>query len=111
MTTPVVVITRSAAGEMRTIEWFEDERRAYAGDPFRRMTFNPVTHVWSGRSLRKHRFGLQVDWQAAVTLWRLTQNPWADVSDVATHTVAEPGAPLDPIDPVVPIARPLGGVA
>jgi hypothetical protein len=106
----VVVITRAANGEQRAVEWFEDETRFYSGDPFRRVVFNPVTCVWTGRTVRVCTVP-DANVEAAVTLWRLTRNPWCDVSDVATHEAPEPGAPLEPIEPAAVVERPLGGAA
>lgn len=102
----VVVLTYSASGELRRVEWFEDEARCYAGDPFRLLVFNPVACVWTGRTMRTCP-SREANVDAAMTLWRLTRNPWADVSDIATHYSPEPGAPLEPI----PFDRTLGGAA
>lgn len=108
MTGIVVTVTRAACGEQRAVEWFEDESRVYDGDPFRRLEFDPVACVWFGRTFRTCQ-DRAANTAAALTLWRLTNNPWDDVSDVATHVAPEPGAPLDPIP--VSVDRTLGGAA
>lgn len=107
MTDPIVTVTRTPGGETRAVEWFEDEDRAYAGDPFIRLVFNPVWCSWDCQTLRTH--GVGVGWQAAITQLRLKENPFVDVSDVATHYYPEPGAPLEPLS--APITRTLGGAA
>lgn len=88
MTVPV------SLAEPTRISFYEDERQAYERDPFIVLTFDPP--VWHGKSLRITDRGIRVP--AAKALWWLTQYPWSDPNRFATHTIAEPGAPLEPVE-------------
>jgi hypothetical protein len=86
---PVVTVTRD---EVRI---FEDERHFYLGAASVVLEFNREHSVWTGTTLRFTTRPVQ--FEAELALWRLTRNPWTDVSDQATHYIPEPGAPLEPI--------------
>jgi hypothetical protein len=95
VTGPVVLVTRDQYGNQTKIEWFEDENRFYDADPLAALTFDAAVSVWWGKSFRPT--GSTLGLLIAVTLQMLTEDPWADVSFLATHTISEPGAPLEPI--------------
>lgn len=90
----VVIVT-----QQRKVEWFVDEQHYYHEDPTLVLTFDPKANVWWGRSFHPtpRAMNRSVGW----AFHRLTRNPWADVSDVATHTVPEPGAPIEPVQEVL----------
>ena len=98
MSSPIILVTQDQHGNNTKIEWFEDERRYYDQDPLAALTFDAGPCVWWGKSHRPtgSTHGLLI----AVTLQMLTEDPWADVSFIATHYVPEPGAPLEPVPEV-----------
>lgn len=89
MTSPIVLVTQDS--QRRTVaEWFESEDGYYNGDPLARLV--------AGHELRAGR-NVQVSTaQDVAHAWLLLlQLPNHDVTYLATHTIAEPGAPLEPI--------------
>lgn len=89
MTAPIVVVTEDS--QRRTVvEWFEDEDGYYSGDPLARLVADHELHA--GRHLR-----ISTAHNVAHTWLLLLQLPGHDVTYLATHTVAEPGAPLEHI--------------
>ncbi len=84
MTSPVVLVTRDEQGANLRIDLFKSETAYYKGQPSVVLTFDFDKNLWSGVSLRPSRG--PVGSLAADLLRRLTDNPWADVSDVATFT-------------------------
>lgn len=89
MNPPVVIVSRDR------VRIFEDEQHFYLGGPSVVLTFDPGHNVWTGTTLEFTTRPVQ--FEAELALWRLTRNPWTDVSDQATHYVPEPGAPLEPL--------------
>jgi hypothetical protein len=91
---PIVVVTRDATGQPVKIEWFEDERRAYAREPMLVHELNTLSNVWWFVSLRN-----TLDYKPWIEplVERLTENPYANVDEFETHRWSEPGAPLEPI--------------
>lgn len=87
----VVIVGRDSRGRT-VVEWFLDEAAYYAGDRMAKLVANdsldvhPLRDVDSGLARR-----------IATLFITLVDAPDWDVSFVATHTVAEPGAPLEPI--------------
>lgn len=77
------------------VTWFESEQHYYDGQPTITLTFDPKGNVWWGRS--HHPTPPSMTPSVGEVFLRLTNNPWAGVSDQMTHSVAEPGAPLEPI--------------
>lgn len=76
------------------VSWFENERRYYFEDPAVVLTFDPKHNVWWGRSFRPTP--REMTPSVGEAFRRLANNPWADVSDLVTHAVPEPGAPIEP---------------
>lgn len=95
MTAPIVVVTRGLDGYASKALWFEDEAAFYDGNPTLVMEFNRASCAWSYVSLRISSPALRL--RAAHVIERLERTPWTDMAFAATHTVAEPGAPLEPI--------------
>lgn len=95
VTSPVVAVTRDLSGLNTRLSWCETEQRYYLDGVAVQMTFDEAHSVWSGVSLRPSTREVGVSAARALTL--LARNPWADVSDLFTHELAEPGAPLEPI--------------
>jgi hypothetical protein len=90
-----VLVTRDDTGQALKVEWFETEQHYYREDPLAALTFDIGHSVWWGKSFRPT--GSTLGLLVAVTLRKLTEDPWADVSQLSTHFVSEPGAPLEPI--------------
>lgn len=89
MTSPIVLVTEDS--QRRTVvEWFESEDCYYTGDPLARLV--AAHELQAGRHV-------QVSTAHDIThAWLLLlQLPNHDVTYLATHTVAEPGAPLERI--------------
>lgn len=86
MTSPVVVVTRDSLGRP-VADWYETEDGYYTGDPIATATLD-VLHI---------RRNCPLD--TASVVWRLyAGTSFEDAAAVlATHTVVEPGAPLEPI--------------
>lgn len=83
---PVVVVTQD--GEGRTVaDWYENEDGYYVDDPIATATLD-VLHI------RRH-----CPLDTASVVWRLYAGPsFAEAAAaLATHTVAEAGAPLEPV--------------
>lgn len=90
MTTPVVLVTQDS--RRRTcVDWFEDEDSYYAGWRLAHLVAGD-TLLASPRYIRP-----ETAQQIADVFVALVETPDRDVSFVATHTVAEPGAPLEPV--------------
>jgi hypothetical protein len=85
---PIVVVTRDTVGRI-VADWYEDEDGYYTGDPIATATHD-VVHV---------RRNCPPD--TASQVFRLYHEGPAgfgvSASVIATHTVSEPGAPLEPI--------------
>jgi hypothetical protein len=97
MTCPVVLVTRDETRDPLRVEWFEDEAGYHAGDPLAWLEFDPVRDVWVAKKGRNAR--PETSLAAARLLLDLVLDPEASVYQLATHFVAEPGAPLEPIPP------------
>lgn len=92
---PIVVVTQDPDGYGIEIQVFESERRFYDRDPMATLKREPA---WTGES---HRSTVPPAGLLIKELWeRVAENPWADVSDLATHCIPEPGAPLEPVPEV-----------
>jgi hypothetical protein len=77
------------------MSWFEDEHRYYHEDPAVILTLDPVHLVWWGRTYRPTPRAMTPSVGEAFR--RLANFPTSDVSDLVTHFVSEPGAPLEPV--------------
>jgi hypothetical protein len=95
VTAHLVLVTRDSHGFNKRMAWCETEQRYYLDGVAVELTFDDDHNVWWGKTLRESPRAIGE--QAALTLTVLTCNPWADVSDLFTHDLPEPGAPLDPI--------------
>lgn len=94
MTAPVVIVSRDSRGYAVKVEFYEDETAYYNGERTVLMVFEPGA-AWVFRVDR--RASLRLGWRATRVVIRLRTNPWLSLADVDTHTVPEPGAPLEPI--------------
>lgn len=82
------------------VTWFESEQHYYDGQPTLLLDFAPRHNVWVATSRRPTT---RATTPSIASVMRLLRNfPTADVSRFVTHTVSEPGAPLEPIAREVP---------
>lgn len=95
MSGPVILVTQDSDGTNIGMAFAEEERDFYANGPAVVLTFDAEHNLWWGTTLRMH--SPEVRFEVDVAMWRLTRNPWTDVSDMATHWIPELGAPLEPI--------------
>jgi hypothetical protein len=95
VTEPVVVVTRDSTRDPLRIDWYEDETGYWAEDPLVWLEFDPGRDVWLAKAGRNAR--PETSLTAARVLLDLVLDPGASVYQLATHFVAEPGAPLEPI--------------
>lgn len=95
MTAPVVAVTRDHNGFNTKLSWCESEHRYYWDGVAVELTFDADKNLWWGVTVRASSRWLGS--HAALTFAVLTENPWADVTDLCTHNLPEPGAPLEPI--------------
>lgn len=88
--TPVVLV------QADEVAFYPDEASYYNHEPAIVLKFED--NAWHGRTFHPSSPATK---RAVFRAWRrLTRNPWADVTDLATHSVAEPGAPLQPVEPL-----------
>jgi hypothetical protein len=95
VTGPVVVVTRDVTRDPLRVEWFEDENGYYAEDPLAWIEFHRLRDTWRGQAGRNAP--PEVTLMASRILLDLSCDSEVSVSHLATHYVAEPGAPLEPI--------------
>lgn len=95
MTSPIVLITRDRNEQAVFLGFCEDEAAYYWSGSAIVLNFDTDHNLWWGKTLRQTE--PVVRFEASLAMWRLTRNPWTDVSDQVTHEIAEPGAPLEPI--------------
>lgn len=94
--TPVLAVTRDQYGFNKKLAWCESEQRYYLDGVAVELTFDDDHNVWWGVVIRAT--SREIATRAALTMTVLTSNPWADVSNLFTHDLPEPGAPLEPIE-------------
>lgn len=90
MTEPIVLV------QPAELSVYADERSFYDGEPTAVMRRERT--AWHSIVWRPTTPAIRRVLHEAVR--RLGHNPWTDVSDLATHVVAEPGAPLEPVKAV-----------
>lgn len=95
MNAPVVVVTGDTTRDPLRIDWYEDEDAYYAQDPLAWVEFHRSRDMWRGHVDRNAPQGVTLT--ASRILADLSCDSEVTVSHLATHRVAEPGAPLEPI--------------
>jgi hypothetical protein len=77
------------------VSWFGSEQDYYDGRPTFEMRFDQRQTLWYGQSF--HPTTKAMTPSVGEAFRRLGQFPTSDVSDLVTHFVSEPGAPLEPV--------------
>lgn len=91
----VVIQSLDRTGQPVKIAWFANERAFYDDNPIIVLEYDARLVAWNVLSCRTTPRPVMATFGP---VWRRLSNfPTADVSKWLTHTVAEPGAPLEPI--------------